>query len=145
METLSLRVQRQCATALALAAWLEDHPSVSWVRYPGLASHSDHMVARRMLRHGFGSVLSFGIVGGEAAGARFIEALELILHLANVGDVRTVVIHPASTTHRQLTGPEQRAAGVTPELVRLSVGLEHPDDLRSDLDRALARATGRRS
>ncbi len=143
LETLSLRVERQCSNALALARWLEKQPDVAWVSYPGLPEHPTHALARRYLRHGFGAVLSFGIRGGLAEGRRFIDGVELASHLANVGDARTLVIHPASTTHQQLSEEEQRAAGVTPDLIRVSVGLEHIDDIRGDFGRALARARGR--
>jgi O-acetylhomoserine (thiol)-lyase len=143
LETLSLRVQRHADNALELARRLERHPAVAWVGYPGLASHPSHERARRYLRHGFGGVLAFGIRGGLEAGRAFIDSVELASHLANVGDVRTLVIHPASTTHQQLSAEEQRAAGVTPDLVRVSVGLEHVDDLWVDFERAFARALER--
>ncbi|MGE0639880.1 MAG: O-acetylhomoserine aminocarboxypropyltransferase/cysteine synthase family protein [Thermoanaerobaculia bacterium] len=140
LETLSLRVQRHVDNALELARWLEGHEAVEWVSYPGLASHPAHERARRYLRNGFGGVLAFGIRGGLAAGKRFIDAVELASHLANVGDAKTLVIHPASTTHQQLSDSEQRSAGVTPELVRVSVGIEHIDDIRADFEQAFARA-----
>jgi len=140
LETLSLRVQRHVDNALALARWLERHPAVAWVSYAGLPGHPAHHRARRYLRHGFGAVLTFGIAGGEAAGRRFIESVRLASHLANVGDARTLVIHPASTTHRQLTAAEQQAAGVEPDMIRVSVGLEHLDDITADFARALDRA-----
>jgi O-acetylhomoserine (thiol)-lyase len=143
LETLSLRVQRHADNALELARRLERHPAVAWVGYPGLASHPSHERARRYLRHGFGGVLAFGIRGGLEAGRAFIDSVELASHLANVGDVRTLVIHPASTTHQQLSAEEQRAAGVSPDLVRVSVGLEHVDDLWADFERAFARALER--
>ncbi len=143
LETLSLRAQRHSANALELARWLEGHPRVRRVRYPGLPSHPGHRLACRYLRNGFGGVLAFGVEGGPEAGRRFIENVRLATHLANVGDARTLVIHPASTTHRQLDEAEQRAAGVLPELVRVSVGLEHVEDIVADFDRALA-AAGRR-
>jgi len=143
LETLSLRAARHSANALGLARWLEDDPRVRWVRYPGLPSHPSHGLARRYLRRGFGGVLAFGVEGGPEAGRRFIESVRLATHLANVGDARTLVIHPASTTHRQLAPEEQRAAGVSPELVRVSVGLEHLDDIVADFDRALDAAVGR--
>jgi len=140
LETLSLRVQRHVDNALALAQWLEAHPAVEWVSYPGLASHPYHERARRYLRHGFGGVLAFGIRGGHEAGRRFIDGVELASHLANVGDAKTLVIHPASTTHQQLSEAEQRSAGITPDLVRVSVGLEHLDDLVADFEQAFAKA-----
>lgn len=139
LETLSLRVDRHAANSLALARWLERRPEVAWVSYPGLPSHPSHERARRYLSNGFGCVLSFGLRGGHAAGRAFIDALELASHLANVGDVRTLVIHPASTTHQQLSESERRAAGVGDDMVRVSVGLEHLDDIVRDLERGLAR------
>ena len=139
LETLSLRVDRQAANALELARWLESHPDVSWVSYPGLESHAWHHRARRYLRNGFGCVLTFGIRGGEAAGRAFIDSLQLASHLANVGDSKSLVIHPASTTHQQLTDEEQRASGVSPDLIRVSVGIEHIDDLRTDFEQAFSR------
>ncbi len=142
LETLSLRVQRHVDNALALARWLEGHPQVDWVSYPGLASHPYHARANRYLRNGFGGVLSFGIRGGLEAGRRFIDGVRLASHLANVGDAKTLVIHPASTTHQQLDPAEQRAAGVSPDLVRVSVGLEHLDDIREDFEAAFAHAAG---
>jgi len=140
LETLSLRVQRHCDNALALARWLAARPEVAWVSYPGLPDHPYHQRARRLLTHGFGGVLTFGIVGGAEAGRRFIDAVTLAQHVANVGDVRTLVIHPASTTHQQLSEAEQRASGVTPDLIRVSVGLEHIEDIQADFARAFARA-----
>jgi O-acetylhomoserine (thiol)-lyase len=110
---------------------------VSWVSYPGLESHPYHQQARKYLRNGFGGVLSFGIAGGYEAGKRFIDHTHLASHLANVGDAKTLVIHPASTTHQQLNDEEQRSAGVTPDLVRISTGIEHIDDIKEDLDQAL--------
>jgi O-acetylhomoserine/O-acetylserine sulfhydrylase len=139
LETLSLRVQRHVDNALELARWLAEHTEVAWVSYPGLPDHPYHELARRYLRHGFGGVLAFGIRGGLAAGRAFIESVELASHLANVGDAKTLVIHPASTTHQQLSDAEQRAAGVTPDLIRVSVGIEHLDDIRADFARAFTR------
>jgi O-acetylhomoserine (thiol)-lyase len=139
LETLSLRVQRQADNAFALARWLDDHPDVSWVSYPGLEDHPSHVRAKRYLRHGFGCVLTFGIRGGAVAGREFIDGVELASHLANVGDAKTLVIHPASTTHQQLTDTEQVASGVSPDLVRVSVGFEHIDDIRADFERSFAR------
>ncbi len=140
VETLSLRVQRHADNALELARWLEAHPSVEWVNFPGLADHAYHETAERILRNGFGSVLSFGIRGGTSAAQRFIDSVELASHLANVGDAKTLVIHPASTTHQQLTVDERRTAGVTEDLIRVSVGIEHIDDITDDFTRAFARA-----
>lgn len=142
LETLSLRVQRHVDNALALATWLEDHPGVAWVQYPGLVSHPSHERAKRYLRHGYGAVLSFGVKGGYEAGRKLIDALRLASHLANVGDAKTLVIHPASTTHQQLSPEEQTAAGVSPDLVRVAVGIEHIDDIREDFDQALERVSG---
>lgn len=137
VETLSLRAQRHAENANAVAAWLEAHDAVEWVWHPSLASHPSHETARRYFREGaFGSVLSFGIRGGAEAGRAFIEGVELASHLANVGDAKTLVIHPASTTHQQLSDREQRASGVRPELVRVSVGLEHVDDILADFEQA---------
>jgi O-acetylhomoserine/O-acetylserine sulfhydrylase len=144
LETLSLRVQRHVDNALELARWLERQPAVSWVSYPGLPSHPSHALARRYLRHGFGAVLTFGIEGGSEAGRRFIDSVELASHLANVGDAKTLVIHPASTTHQQLSPAEQEASGVTPDLVRVSVGIEHIDDIKADFRTAFERAQLRR-
>jgi len=142
LETLSLRVQRHADNTLALARWLEHHPQVAWVSYPGLESHPHHTRARKYLRNGFGGVLSFGIKGGLEAGKKFIDGVKLASHLANVGDVRTLVIHPASTTHSQLTEAEQRSAGVTPDHVRVSPGLEHIEDIKEDFEEAFAAAKG---
>ncbi len=138
LETLSLRVQRHADNALALAQWLQREPLVSWVNYPGLPDHPSHTRAQKYLRHGFGAVLSFGIRGGEAAGRAFIDHLRLASHLANVGDAKTLVIHPASTTHQQLSRIEQAGAGVTPDLIRVSVGIEHIEDIEADFERAFA-------
>lgn len=136
LETLSLRVDRHAENALALAHWLESHTQVTWVSYPGLESHYYHERAKKYLKHGFGGVLTFGIQGGLAAGRKFIDSVKLASHLANVGDAKTLVIHPASTTHQQLSETEQRSSGVTPELVRVSVGLEHIEDIKADFEQA---------
>jgi O-acetylhomoserine (thiol)-lyase len=141
LETLSLRVQRHLDNTLELARWLEGHESVEWVDYPGLESHPYHEKAKEILRNGFGAVLTFGIRGGAEAGAKFIDSVELASHLANVGDAKTLIIHPASTTHQQLTDEEQLAAGVRKDQVRISVGIEHIDDIKEDLDQAFAKAT----
>ncbi len=140
LETLSLRVQRHVDNALGLAQWLESHPAVEWVSYPGLPSHPFHERAKRYLTHGFGGVLAFGIRGGLEAGKRFIDAVRLASHLANVGDAKTLVIHPASTTHQQLTPAEQLRAGVSPDLVRVSVGIEFLGDIQDDFEQAFAQA-----
>src|SRR5512147_207408 len=140
LETLSLRVQRHNDNAIELATWLERQPAVKWVSHPGLPSHPSHALARKYLRHGFGSVLTFGINGGRDAGRRFIESVRLASHLANVGDAKTLVIHPTTTTHQQLSDEEQKASGVTPDLVRVSVGIEHIEDIEDDFQQAFERA-----
>ena len=142
LETLSLRVQRHCDNALELARWLKTQPLVERVNYLGLEEHPHHHRARQYLHNGFGSVLTFGIKGGLEAGKRFINAVELASHLANVGDAKTLVIHPASTTHQQLSADEQRATGVTQDLVRVSVGIEHIDDIKDDFTQAFAKVAG---
>jgi O-acetylhomoserine (thiol)-lyase len=134
LETLSLRMERHVSNAMTVASWLEARDEVRWVKYPGLASSPWHERAEMLLPRGAGSILSFGIEGGAEAGRHFVEALELHSHLANVGDVRSLVIHPATTTHSQLSEAEQLTTGVTPDLVRLSVGLETIDDILADLD-----------
>ncbi|MCL7487335.1 MAG: O-acetylhomoserine aminocarboxypropyltransferase/cysteine synthase [Desulfobulbaceae bacterium] len=138
IETLPLRMERHSENALAVARYLQDHPKVDWVLYPGLESHSTHELARKYLGKGYGALVGFGIRGGLEAGKRFINNLKLFSHLANIGDARSLAIHPASTTHSQLTPEEQVSAGVTPDFVRLSVGIEHIDDILSDLDQALS-------
>jgi len=138
LETLSLRAQRHCDNALALAKWLQAHKSVDWVSYPGLEEHPYHKNAKKYLKNGFGGVLAFGIVGGLEAGRTFIDSVQLASHLANVGDAKTLVIHPSSTTHQQLSKEEQLACGVNPEMIRVSVGIEHIDDIKRDFERALA-------
>src|SRR5258706_8131556 len=141
IETLHLRMPRHCEAALAVAQHLAAHPAVEWVNYPLLAGNRYEPLARRYLPRGAGGILTFGVRGGAKAGEKFIEAGTFLSHLANVGDAKTLVIHPASTTHRQLDEAEQRAAGVLPEMIRLSVGLEAIDDIIWDLDQALAKAT----
>ncbi len=138
LETLHVRMPRHCENALAVARHLEKHPSVSWVNYPGLPSHPDHGRAKKYLPAGQGAILGFGIKGGAAAGAKFIDSVKVASHLANIGDAKTLVIHPASTTHQQLSPEEQKAAGVTPDFVRVSVGIEDVADIIADLDQALA-------
>jgi O-acetylhomoserine (thiol)-lyase len=138
LETLHLRMERHSTNALAVAQFLEKHPNVSWVTYPGLASHPAHALAKKYHHRGlYGAILGFGIRGGIEAGKKFIDSLSLFSHLANIGDAKSLVIHPASTTHQQLTAEERLATGVTEDFVRLSVGLEHVDDLLADLDQAL--------
>ncbi len=141
LETLSLRVQRSCDNALELARWLREQPQVAWVSYPGLEDHPYHEQAKKYLRNGFGAVLSFGIKGGQEAGRALVDNVELASHLANVGDAKTLIIHPASTTHQQLAAEEQLASGVTPDLVRVSVGIEHIEDIKADLAQALAKVS----
>jgi O-acetylhomoserine (thiol)-lyase len=141
LETLHLRMERHSANALAVGKFLERHPNVSWVNYPGLTTHPSHALAKRYHHRGlFGAILGFGIKGGMAAGKKFIESLKLFSHLANIGDAKSLVIHPASTTHQQLTPAEQLATGVTDDFVRLSVGIENIDDITGDLDQALRRS-----
>ena len=142
LETLSLRVERHVQNTLALAQWLEAHPSVEFVWYPGLESSPYHTLAKKYLRNGYGGVLQFGIKGGKDKAAAFINALKLASHLANVGDAKTLVIHPASTTHEQLSETEQLAAGVLPNQIRVSVGIEHIDDIRADFEQAFQQVLG---
>lgn len=138
LETLSLRVERHNQNAITLAQWLEKHPQVEWVSYPGLASHPSHERAKKYLRPGFfGAMLTFGIKGGVQAGKKFVNNVKLASLLANVGDAKTLVIHPASTTHEQLSEEEQQHSGVTPDLIRVSVGIEHIEDIIEDFDEAL--------
>ncbi len=139
LETLSLRVERHCANALAVAQFLRDHPKVKWVRYPGLADDPSHDLASRLLRHGFGGVLVFGVTGGREAGLKVVDNVRLFTHLANVGDAKSLIIHPTSTTHSQLSAEQLKAAHLSEDLVRLSVGIEDVDDLIADLDQALAK------
>jgi O-acetylhomoserine (thiol)-lyase len=138
LETLSLRIERICANALAVAKHLESHPLVTWVHYAGLENHPDNALAQRYMNGHASGILSFGIEGGQAAGERFYDALALILRLVNIGDAKSCSSIPASTTHRQLNEQELKAAGVTPDMVRLSIGIEHIDDLLADIDQALA-------
>jgi O-acetylhomoserine (thiol)-lyase len=140
VETLPLRMERHSANALSVAQALQSDPRVSWVNFPGLPEHPQHALMRRQMRAGSG-LLAFGVKGGVDAGVRFIEAAQFMSHLVNIGDTRTLISHPASTTHRQLDGAQQRAAGVLPDMVRISVGLEHVDDILWDIDQALAAAT----
>ncbi len=137
VETLHLRVPRHCENALKLARWLEAHKAVAWVNYPGLESHPDYKLAKKYMPNGQGAILGFGIKGGRAAGVKFIEGVKLASHLANILDSKTLVIHPASTTHQQLSEQEQIAAGVTPDYIRVSVGTEHIDDIIADFEQAL--------
>jgi O-acetylhomoserine (thiol)-lyase len=140
IETLAVRMDRHCANAMAVAKFLKDHPKVSWVNFPGLPQSPYHALAKRYLPRGAGALLAFGIKGGYEAGVKFIESLTFVSHLANIGDAKSLVIHPASTTHRQLNAEEQARAGVPPDMVRLSIGLESIGDILWDIERALERA-----
>jgi O-acetylhomoserine (thiol)-lyase len=139
LETLSLRMQRHVDNAMALAKWLKNHEKVEWVNYAGLPEHPTYQNAKKYLKNGFGAVLTFGIRGGIEAGKTFINSVELASHLANVGDAKTLVIHPASTTHQQLSAEEQKSSGVSPEMIRVSVGIEHIDDIIQDFEQAFKR------
>ena len=138
LETLSLRVQRHVDNALALAEWLQQHPSVEFVEYPGLADNPYHQLAKKYLQHGYGGILNFGVKGGKENAGKFINNLKLVSHLANVGDAKTLAIHPASTTHEQLSTEEQAASGVLPNQVRISVGIEYIEDIKADFEQAFA-------
>ncbi len=157
IETLSLRAERHASNALTLARWLEKNPHVSWVSYPGLESHPSHELAKKYLKHGFGGVLSFGVKGGGAAGSQIVDGFKLISNLANVGDAKTLAIHPWSTTHEQLSEEERIASGVTEvrycpsrflyftniglqDLIRISVGIEHIDDIIADFEQSFVAA-----
>lgn len=140
LETLHLRMPRHSENALKVAQYLEKHPKVSWVAYPGLASSPEKARAGKYLKKGAGAILGFGIKGGIEAGKKFINSLQLISHLANIGDAKTLAIHPATTTHQQLSDEERLAAGVTPDFIRVSVGIEHIDDILADIEQALAKA-----
>ncbi|MDA8415033.1 MAG: O-acetylhomoserine aminocarboxypropyltransferase/cysteine synthase [Desulfobacteraceae bacterium] len=137
LETLHVRMPRHVENARAVAAWLEKHPLVSWVNYPGLASHKDHARAKKYLPKGEGAIIGFGIKGGLPAGKAFIDNVKLLSHLANIGDAKSLVIHPASTTHQQLSEEEQQASGVTADFIRLSIGIECVDDIIADIQQAL--------
>ncbi|MBP8980353.1 MAG: O-acetylhomoserine aminocarboxypropyltransferase/cysteine synthase, partial [Syntrophobacterales bacterium] len=140
LETLTLRQQKHSENALAVANFLQDHPLVNWVNYPGLPGHPSHATARKYLQGYYGALVGFGIKGGLEAGKRFIESVKLLSHLANIGDAKSLVIHPASTTHQQLTREEQEATGVTEDFVRLSIGIEDIEDIKEDIDQALSKA-----
>ena len=142
LETLHVRMDRHIANALAVAKFLEEHSQVSWVNYPSLPSSQYYDLAKKYMPKGAGAIMTFGIKGGQEAGVKFIEGAQFMSHLANVGDAKTLVIHPASTTHRQLSEEEQIKAGVTPDMIRLSIGIEDIDDILWDLDQALAKARG---
>ena len=137
LETLSLRAQRSLDNTMEIALWLKEHPKVESVSYPGLPDDKYHQLAKKYLRNGFGGVLTFRVKGGKAAAGSVLDRLQMISHVANVGDVRTIITFPATTTHQQLSDAEQTAAGVYPNLLRLSPGLEHIDDIKADLDQAL--------
>jgi len=139
LETLPLRMERHCDNAIKVARYLKGHSDAEWVRYPGLEDDPAYPVARKYLKKGFGGMVVFGIKGGSAAGSKFVEGLKLFSHLANVGDAKSLVIHPASTTHSQLSEAQQRAGGITPNLIRLSIGIEHIDDVIADLDQAFSK------
>ncbi|MCK5114500.1 MAG: O-acetylhomoserine aminocarboxypropyltransferase/cysteine synthase [Phycisphaerae bacterium] len=141
LETLHVRMPRHCSNAQDVAEFLESHPAVEWVNYPGLASSPYNANAKKYIPNGAGAIMGFGIKGGRDAGVKFINNVKLASHLANIGDAKTLVIHPASTTHQQLTDEEQAAAGVSPEYIRLSVGIENVEDIKADLDQALKMAT----
>ncbi len=140
LETLELRMERHCENALAVAGHLQSHPKVEWVRYAGLKGDQHHDLARKYMGGRASGILTFGVAGGFDAGVRFYDALELVKRLVNIGDAKTLACHPASTTHRQLTQEEQRSVGVLPETIRISVGIEHVDDILADLDQALEKA-----
>jgi O-acetylhomoserine (thiol)-lyase len=142
LETLALRMERHCENALKVAHYLQNHPQVAWVKYAGLPDHPEHELAQRFCGGKPASILSFGIVGGQAAGARFIDALQLVVRLVNIGDAKSLACHPASTTHRQLNDEELERAGVPRDMVRLSIGIEHSDDILADLAQALDAAAG---
>ena len=141
VETLHLRLERHVGNALAVAEFLQKHPSVAWVNYPGLPNHPDAANVKKYLPKGAGAIVGFGIKGGKQAGVKLINSVKLFSHLANIGDAKSLIIHPASTTHSQLTPDEQVATGVTPEYIRLSVGIEDVEDIKADLDQALRAAT----
>jgi len=138
IETLPLRMEKHSVNGLAVAQWLKKHPKVAWIRYPGLPDDPSYPLASRYLKNGFGGMVVFGPKGGRAAGEKFINSLKLVSHLANVGDAKSLALHPASTSHSQLTEAQQRESGLTPELVRLSIGLEHIDDIKADIEQALS-------
>lgn len=140
LETLPLRVRKHSENALAIARFLKDHPAVAWVNYPGLPEHPSHQLALKYLKSNFGPIVGFGIKGGLKAGKKFIESVRLLSHLANIGDVKSLVIHPASTTHQQLTPEEQRETGVTEDYIRFAVGVEDIEDIKRDVDQALHKA-----
>ncbi|MGB9595770.1 MAG: O-acetylhomoserine aminocarboxypropyltransferase/cysteine synthase family protein [Candidatus Poribacteria bacterium] len=141
LETLPLRQKKHCENAMEVAIFLKEHPLVSWVSYPGLEDHPTHKLAAKYLKGNYGAIVGFGIKGGLSAGKKFINSVKLFSHLANIGDAKSLVIHPASTTHQQLTPEEQAETGVTPDFIRLSVGLEDIEDIKADLDQALRKSS----
>ena len=143
IETLGLRMERHCANAQKVAQHLEKHPAVAWVNYAGLPSNKYHSLARKYLPRGAGSIFTFGVRGGYETGIKLVDSVELFSHVANIGDAKSLIIHPASTTHRQLTDEQRVAAGAGPDVIRLSIGIETVDDIIADLDQALAKATAK--
>jgi O-acetylhomoserine (thiol)-lyase len=141
LETLSLRMKQHCQNALQVSQFLQEHPAVAWVHYPGLPDNPSYALSRRYLPRGAGAIFTFGVKGGYEAGKKVINSVRLFSHLANVGDARSLIIHPASTTHQQLSDEDQLAGGVTPDLIRLSIGIENIEDILWDLDQALAAAS----
>ena len=139
LETLPLRMERHCENAMKVAQYLHSHPGVEWVRYPGLEDDPAYPIASKYLKKGFGGMVVFGIKGGSAAGSKFVENLKLFSHLANVGDAKSLVLHPSSTSHSQLSEEQQKASGLTPDLIRLSIGIEHVDDIIADLERGFSK------
>jgi O-acetylhomoserine (thiol)-lyase len=138
IETLPLRMQRACDNAMSVAQWLSKHPKVAWVSYPGLPGDRYHALAKKYVPKGAGSVFTFGLKGGYEAGVKLVSRIRLFSHLANIGDTRSLIIHPASTTHRQLTDEQKIVAGAGPDVVRLSIGIEDKDDIIADLEQGLA-------
>jgi O-acetylhomoserine (thiol)-lyase len=130
-------MKKHCENALEIAKFLEGHPKVSWVNYPGLSSHPDHKNAVKYLKNGYGAIIGFGVKGGYDAGVKFINSLKMVCHVANIGDARSLVIHPASTTHQQLSKEDREKAGVTDDFIRFSVGIEEPEDIIADIEQAL--------
>lgn len=145
IETLSLRAERHAQNALALAQYLEKSPYVSWVSYPGLPTHPSHNLAKKYLQRGFGGMLSFGVKGGGKAGSQIVDGFKLISNLANVGDSKTLAIHPWTTTHEQLSDQEKTSSGVTEDLIRISVGTEHIDDIKADFEQSFKAASAART
>ena len=140
LETLALRMERHCQNAQAVAEYLQSHQQVAWVKYAGLADHPEHALAQKYFAGKPSAILTFGVKGGREAGAKFIDALQLITRLVNIGDAKSLACHPATTTHRQLSPDELQKAGVTEDMIRLSIGIEHIDDIKADLEQALAAA-----